>query len=284
MAVGSRSRCRTAGPKRHSWPKTRVHHLETIPESPRSPPKKSFAFEIDSHLAQATQKELSDSIAENLNDEPESVIPEAIRAQMQWYSHHLAQSYRDRERLATRVSDLETVCKSQTKANTSLHKAVTLWQQNYRSIELELIEASHEIDEARASIRRLKTTNSNLRYTLCQLKEEREYIQDRKWSNRLRRSWQACISWSRSLLQNNSCTSSQQQTRERPPARQDFNDQSRMATPEYWSGSESSLQPKANIPSAVRRVEDADRPRPLSSHPPEKSLLDEEPTTPAETG
>lgn len=106
---------------------------------------------------------------------------EVARTQMIWYSHHLAESYHDRERLASKIEQLETVCRSQCKTNASLLEDVRSWQDSYESIEAELIEATQEIEEAKAYVRSIETANANLRYALSQAREEQERARRRRW-------------------------------------------------------------------------------------------------------
>lgn len=161
--------------KRQTWPQSEIGQLETIVESPRAPQeaRPSSSNSADSACELTSDGMLLDSRPEiHINGKASS--QETTHTQMIWYSHHLAESYNDRERLAGKIEQLEHVCRYQSKTNKSLLADVRTWQKNYESIETELIEATQEIEEAKAYVRSVETTNANLRYALSQVREERD--------------------------------------------------------------------------------------------------------------
>lgn len=117
---------------------------------------------------------------------------ELVRARMIWYSHHLEESHYDREKLSNKVKELEIVCRSQLRTNASLVQDVQSWQNNYKAIESELVDAAQEIEEAKAYVRSIETANANLRYALSQAREEQERARRRKWSRMARSCWHTC--------------------------------------------------------------------------------------------
>lgn len=170
--------------KRHTWPRTVVEHLETIPESPVAP------ADFDNSAATSQSKPVIDSstrsnvvqfVVDGRNTE------ELKRAQMLWYSHHLAESQQDREKLNKTIIELETAYRAQSKANAELRRNLKSWQNSYDIIEAELVEAAQEIEEARAYVRSIETSNANLRYALSQIKEQTELEKQKRWRFRLQR-------------------------------------------------------------------------------------------------
>ncbi|KAJ9660205.1 hypothetical protein H2198_002711 [Neophaeococcomyces mojaviensis] len=283
MAITSGSQYRTSSSRRHTWPRAQVQQLETIPESPRSSPKKDFSTSLEPSSTGEPQRQDDELSTGEPKAELRNVIPEAIRTQMLWYSHHLAQSYQDRERLASKISELENVCKSQSKANAALQRDIRVWQQNYESIENELIEAAQEIEEAKAYVRCLETANANVRYALSQAREEQEQAKQRRWGQRLQRPWRRCFRWTSmvkdAVLRLCSCTNQKQHHEERPPARQALVDKSRSVTPENEVNSSQVQLLRSRVPSTMSRSSNHERTGPLSSHPTPEKLDDEEDTT-----
>lgn len=176
--------------KRRTWPQAELGQLETIVESPRAPQE-----------ARPPSSESVDSIDESVPDimlqitkpvtqtNGKTASQEMTHTQMIWYSHHLAESYNDRERLAGKIEQLENVCRYQSKTNKSLLEDVRTWQKNYESLETELIEATQEIEQAKAYVRSVETVNANLRYTLSQAREELEQPRRRRRNSCLSVCW-----------------------------------------------------------------------------------------------
>lgn len=156
--------------KRQTWPQAELGQLETIIESPRPPQE---ARPASSESADSTDGSASDS-KPDIQINAKTLSQENTHTQMIWYSHHLAESYTDRERLAGKIEQLENVCRYQSKTNKSLLEDIQTWHKNYETLETELIEATQEIQEAKAYVRNLETVNANLRYALSQAREEQE--------------------------------------------------------------------------------------------------------------
>lgn len=164
---------RAGSSKRHTWPRSVVEQLETIPESPPT-------------LLKATFDNSS-------NSQPATKIPAPVdtkpgfseQAQILLITQHLQTSIQDRETLSKRIADLEKICSSQAKSNAALIREVRSWQQNYDTVEAELLELAAENEEAKRYVRALETSNANLRYALAQMKEERDRAESRRWRNRL---------------------------------------------------------------------------------------------------
>lgn len=158
--------------KRHTWPRAIVEQLETIPESPRAPAD----FDSPDPTPKPVQPVVDTRSTEELR-----------RAQMLWYSHHLTESQQDRERLGQKIKELETAYRAQSKINAELRKDIITWQNSYDMIEAELVEAAQEIEEAKAYVRSIETSNANLRYTLSQAKEQVESEKRKRWSYRVQK-------------------------------------------------------------------------------------------------
>jgi len=192
--------------KRYTWPRTQVDQLETIPESPQMSQVAKFMpvtlSEEHTHQAEDVAT-LLDSKQCARHDE--HVVPSGAAGQMIWYSRQLELSYRDRERLGGRVSELKVVCKSQSKTNASLIRELQSWQKNYQAVESELVDATRELEEVKAHVRSVETANANLRYALIQAREEQERARRRRWNNLARRCWRRCTCWSEKLI--DSCRS-----------------------------------------------------------------------------
>ena len=200
MAHSSKHKGRVSW-KRHTWPRTQVNQLETIPESPRTPQKTKFGFasQPDEGKALTDNVELLDSV-QSMRIEEKIVSPNAVQAQMIWYSHHLEESHHDRERLVSKIKELETVCRTHSKSNVTLVQDIQSWQTNYEAVESELIDTTQELEEAKAYVRSVETANANLRYALSQAREEQERARRNSWSNRALRCWQTCTHLSSSVL------------------------------------------------------------------------------------
>lgn len=171
---------------RQTWPQSELGQLETIIESPRAPQEGC-----------AASSKSTDNVPNStlLGGKPETAVDGKIpsydmtHTQMIWYSHHLAESYNDRERLAGKIEQLENVCRYQSKTNAKLLEDIRSWQKNYESIEAELIEASQEIEEAKSYVRSIETANANLRYALSQAKEEQRRAQKKRRHTCLPTCW-----------------------------------------------------------------------------------------------
>lgn len=176
--------------KRQTWPPSTPTKLETIVESPRlrdetcCPPSTS----VDGATQRKSTQELLDGKQEVSKGQGVS-LSGAEHTQMIWYSHHLAQSYNDRERMAVKIEELERVCKYQSSTNARLLEDIQVWRDNYETAESELVETTQEMVEAKAYLRRVETANANLRYTISQLKEERAHVRKNKWLTCLQVSW-----------------------------------------------------------------------------------------------
>lgn len=199
----SSSHNRRASRKRHSWPRTRVDQLETIFESPPAHQKAFFGTETQS---QGRKPRAKDAAAPQDSEQcrridMNDVLPEAIQAQMIWYSHHLEESHHDRERLSTKVKELERVCRSQSKTNAMLLQDIQSWQHNYETIESELIEVAKVVEEAKTYVRTIETANTGLRYALEQAREEQEAARRREWRYLAWRCWQSCAHFPSKLIQ-----------------------------------------------------------------------------------
>lgn len=170
--------------KRHTWPRAVVEQLETIPESPRAP----INFDVST-------PDLDVQSRPDLDSNPKDELLQAVtsgtsaeelrRAQMLWYSHHLAESQQDRERLSRKIKELENAYRTQSKVNAGLRDDVKSWQHSYDLIEAELVEVVQEIEEAKAYVRSIETSNANLRYTLSQVKEQTELKRQKTWRFRV---------------------------------------------------------------------------------------------------
>lgn len=188
--------------KRYTWPRTQVDQLETIPESPRTPQVAKFTSDTSSEERTYPADDvatLSDS-EQCMRYDEKVVPPEAVRAQMIWYSHQLEISYHDRERLDRRIKELEVVCRSQSKTNASLIHDIQSWQKNYDAVESELVDAAQEMEEVKAYVRSVETANANLRYALSQAREEQEHAHRRRWNHLAHRCWQRCTRLSEILV------------------------------------------------------------------------------------
>ncbi|KAK5071235.1 hypothetical protein LTR64_007739 [Lithohypha guttulata] len=187
---------RTGSNKRHTWPRTKVDQLETIPESPQTLSSSKFTAQ-EAARDQRAKDERRSVVLDTKSDKfsAESASSVDIQAQMIWYSHRLEESLHDRQRLTTRIKELEAVCKNQAKAQDTVLKDVKVWRQNYGIVEAELVEAAQEIVEVREYVRALETSNANLRYALSQAREEQECSHRTSWCGRIRRCLQRCWSF-----------------------------------------------------------------------------------------
>lgn len=193
MAVMSGQRKRSL--KRSTWPQAAPGQLETIVESPKASEKLGFQSPSSPDAgAHATfEFELLDSKQNDLDKQ--TMDPSTGHSQMIWYSHHLAQSYTDRERLAGKIQQLESVCKYQSKTNARLLEDVQVWRNNYECVESELIEATQEMEEAKAYVRSVETANANLRDALSKLKDDK-CTRRNKWRTCLQNLWDRLVSQS----------------------------------------------------------------------------------------
>lgn len=183
--------------KRHTWPRTEVDQLETIVESPQSSPKSKQTIELPPTEPLCQTEECSSIgklVVQSSTSNGEGDPPKkSDQTQMVWYSHHLTESQRDRERLWNKVEELESVCRSHSKANAKLLQDVSAWQISCEKVEAELVEATQEIEEAKAHIRSIETSNMNLRYALRQAREEQELDRQRRWRTRMLRYVKSCM-------------------------------------------------------------------------------------------
>lgn len=188
---------RRASLKRHTWPRMEVDQLETILESPHSSPKSKQTSRLlpTGQISQTEEQSNIGRIAVQNNTSKTDIDPlkQSNHTEMVWYSHHLTESQRDRERLWNKVEELESVCRSHSKANAKLLQDVSVWQSSFEKAEAELVEATQEIEEAKAHIRNVETSNMNLRYALRQAREEQEYDRQRRWRNRFLRYARSCM-------------------------------------------------------------------------------------------
>lgn len=198
MAVGSAQRKTSL--KRITWPQSAPCQLETIVESPKAQDQScrqpSSAQDTNTHSAFGF--ELLDS-KETHSAKTAVNASDVGHAQMIWYSHHLAQSYNDRERLKGKIQQLEDVCKYQSKTNARLLEDVQVWRNNYECVESELIESTQELEEAKAYVRSIETANANLRCALSKLKDEQAHTRKKKWRTCIRLSWKRLQSFSRQV-------------------------------------------------------------------------------------
>lgn len=168
--------------KRRTWPQSEPGHLETIIESPRTPQEARLSStDVQDTPPRSRLNSQPQDSKQNVSVEKLLTPADATHTQMIWYSHHLAQSYSDRERLAGKIEQLEDVCRYQSKTNASLLDDIRTWRNNYETVESELIEATQEMEEAKAYVRSVETANANLRYALSQAKEEQERVRRKRW-------------------------------------------------------------------------------------------------------
>lgn len=182
--------------KRQTWPQSELGQLETIIESPRAPQEGCVP---SSKITDAASDGTQLGSKPDIRIDGRAPLQDMTHTQMIWYSHHLAESYTDRERLAGKIEQLENVCRYQSKTNGTLLEDIRSWQKNYESVEAELIDTAQELEEAKLYVRSIETANANLRYALSQAKEEQRRTRMKKRDTCLPSCWKHLRCFSRRI-------------------------------------------------------------------------------------